>query len=98
MTTKYTPGPWIARINGDREHGAITSEKHLIASVDCRYGAIGEPEANVKLIAATPDLLQALELAIRFLDHPEVKAIPFAFPVYGVITQARAAIAKAKGE
>lgn len=48
--------------------------------------------------AAAPDLLQSLELALRFLDHPETKAIPFAMPVDGVIQQARAAIARARGE
>ena len=47
---------------------------------------------------ASADLLAALELALRYLGHPEVRSIPFALPVDAVIEQARAAIAKARGQ
>lgn len=50
------------------------------------------------LIAAAPELLEALRLALRYLDHPEVQAIPFALPATAAIERARAAIAKAEGK
>lgn len=59
----HTPGPWEAVLDTSVNHGSIKSPLHesLIAMVDCRYGKIGEPEANARLIAAAPDLLEALE-------------------------------------
>lgn len=68
MTTKHTPGPWLATgwentvVNiPDTHHGG-----HLTI---CVYPASGraprsEAVANARLIAAAPDLLEALE-AIR---------------------------------
>ena len=61
---KHTPGPWTAWINASNKHGDITSHKYTIAKVDCRYGAIGEPEANARLIAAAPLLLEAAQKAL----------------------------------
>ncbi len=42
-------------------------------------------------------LVASLELAASYLDHPDVKAMPFALPSEAVANRARAAIEKAKG-
>ena len=46
--------------------------------------------------ALVGDLLAALKLAVRYLKHPDVQAIPFAAPVGVAVDRARAAIAKAE--
>jgi len=42
------------------------------------------------------ELVSALELALRYLDHPEVVTIPFAMPVTSAIDRARAALSKSR--
>ncbi len=62
--SKHTPGPWKAHFNGDgmeHEHGDIVTDEYLIAHVECSYGPIGEPEANARLIAAAPQMYEALK-------------------------------------
>ena len=84
MTTKHTPGPWHIA-NGVQ----IRSNRDQIAKIWMMRG--GEGRENARLIAAAPDLLEALiELAACGAeawgeDRPCVK-------------WARAAIAKATGE
>lgn len=85
---KYTPGPWTiaetvktARIDGAR----------LIRPVDHKnyeYGAtaiLSTSEADARLIAAAPELLEALQ---AMLDDQRDASLP-------VLEKARAAIAKA---
>ena len=90
---KHTPGPWraIIRKNG----GGITN-----AFVDMQSGGhiaipLNNPEtaeANARLIAAAPELLEALQTWIAACDtgtHTDINQAR---------EQARAAIAKATGE
>jgi hypothetical protein len=95
-----TPGPWEARrdpshfdtlssvVGGSARAGRI--DRELMVEVGGR-GTVGSQEANTRLIAAAPELLEALELAITRLDtnHSEDLA---------VYDKAKAAISKAKGE
>lgn len=55
-----------------------------------------EPLAN--LFAAAPDLLEALERAIEFLPDPSVRGVKTIPASTQVAIDARAAIAKARGE
>ena len=87
-TTKYTRGPW--RIESGPHYRAIRVDSEVIA--DMRQIGRSFNESNARLIAAAPDLLEALEAITDLYDtdegcrsRPEYKA-------------ARAAIAKAKGE
>ena len=85
MTTQHTPGPWEVC---DYELGlkAISTPniKHYLATeIDA---------ADARLIAASPDLLAALEVVREYMDHA---ADQFS---YEDIVQIRAAIAKATGE
>ena len=93
MSAEHTPGPWHIGApppNGER---TISTEKGLMVSVATT--GLGVPTlANARLIAAAPDLLQALEAFIAVAgDYPEMEE--FASPE---MRMARAAIAKAKGE
>ena len=96
MTDKHTPGPWTVSPDNSR---VVQGEGRRIAlaySHAIQPGAVGD--ANARLIAAAPELLEALEQAVRYLEHPDVTALPFALPVTNVSRVARAAIEAAKGE
>ena len=95
MKTQHTPGPWfIKRRTYDNE----TTYYRVTASdgqgwSDNRYmsvsGCIDEHDA--RLIAAAPELLEAVEAAMKLIER--------VMPIVGDVTRkARAAIAKATGE
>jgi len=80
MSKQHTPGPWHTA----GEQGVqIRSEKHQIAKVWTMRG--NEWKANARLIAAAPDLLEALQHLM--VAHGE--QLDYAFQ------QAQDAIAKA---
>jgi hypothetical protein len=96
MTQQHTPGPWN-----------LTYGDHWVVGRDEVYGEIvivkrgaGCEIANMNLIAAAPDLLAALEDALATLEGFEAQLAK----VVGTknldrkIWNARAAIAKAKGQ
>ncbi len=87
--SKHTPGPWIN--DGD---GIVWSESDPIYGwiADCRNGA---QDANARLIAAAPDLLEALR---SMLSEFSVMASPATAGEIAACEAARAAIAKAEGQ
>lgn len=92
----HTPGPWTVVRNGD-SNALIRYSDGENASYIAQCNDLqlcpehGTVEANARLIAAAPDLLAALEelLADKYLADP-INADRMA--------NARAAIAKAKGQ
>jgi hypothetical protein len=89
---KHTPGPWEANKYGSRAaHWQVdkTDSERVIASMTRGEDA----EANARLIAAAPELLEALE-GILFELGLNGGATP---PDSDPCKLARAAIAKAKG-
>ena len=89
---KHTPGPWLA-------DGASVYEERDDFSVICNFwsSSLPEWEANARLIAAAPDLLEALEqLVIEYDDVELADAEPSSLTA--AFNAARAAIAKAKGK
>lgn len=94
--TKHTPGPWKA-FPSDPADGAecyYLTAVELRGEIACIYGPQrDEQEANARLIAAAPELLEALEGLLAHLGPDGY--IPNAG---GTATErARAAIAKATG-
>lgn len=98
----HTPGPWTAGeefcINprpigdGRRYDGLIpVGFAFVMDSARDRKEVI----ANQNLMAAAPDLLEALEELLHAPDPDEVEDFT---PLYRAIAKAHAAIAKAKGE
>lgn len=94
MNTNRTPGPWIAKIEDGKVFLSDSDRDLPVADVfDSDGRSIGyggdddEIMENTLLIAAAPDLLDALK-----------EIIAFATPLpYWLIAQAQAAIAKAEG-
>lgn len=86
MNTEYTPGPW----KKNRKSTPVG-----LAKYEVQYGEHAEnicdhvyQEEDANLIAAAPDLLEALEVCVEKLWHTNKAAIE----------QARVAIAKARGK
>ena len=105
MGIKHTPGPWVIETVPTsvgichkigpfppRRPDDVTSRSAcLYADYPSGYNpADNELYANARLIAAAPELLEALEELIAATNHLE--------PCPATADKARAAIAKAKGE
>ena len=104
MMTKHTPGPWEATPNGgddpDPTIRYISTPDNLIAVSEKIWWAgdwdIEQQEANARLIAAAPDLLEVVETGLGLRDYEKEHPRVVNWPKWEA--EARAAIAKAKGE
>lgn len=68
--TNHTPGPWTYRKNANSGYvGAYIGRKRLGYEIDSTVCTMnkqtGNVEANARLIAAAPELLEALKLAVE---------------------------------
>jgi len=76
MNTKYTPGPWVI-FDNDAEHKGIDNAEGdlsiILFGVNDNCGVQGrtkeEAEANARLIACAPELLEALEAAMAYINN-----------------------------
>ena len=93
--SKHTPGPWAfngsanikGRVNGNDELIALVAAMPCVGGHDDLAAQRGcdMENANIRLIAAAPDLLEALKGVLRVADRATVE-----------FDAARAAIAKAE--
>jgi hypothetical protein len=61
---KHTKGNWITTVEYDKNCYEVGTHSERIAIIDYENGTKNEAEANAKLIAAAPELLEALEQCI----------------------------------
>ena len=88
MSAKFTSGTWIASPEeGTTEWRVDAGTWGISICVD--FPGDGNVEANARLIAAAPDLLQALQLLLIVVDAPDDDPD---------IVRAKNAVAKATGE
>jgi len=92
MKTKHTPGPWrVAYL--DRNRQSVVMSEHIEIAT-CWHHSVGsiekEMHANARLIAAAPDLLEALNAVEG--------AYQCGADLNTVMDQVKSAIAKANGE
>lgn len=92
-TQKHTPGPWTYRAYSTHPHHIIEAEDREGVAYTMDHEA--DSKANATLIAAAPDLLAALE---RLLNAEALVDDEYYAEIEAAEEQARAAIAKAKGE
>lgn len=93
MSTKHTPGPWVFESEfGSRAFVNTKDESTYIAIQYCDNRE--EMAANARLIAAAPELLEALQNCLDILLVADMKTAETETPY----TRAKAAIAKATGE
>ena len=64
MENKHTPGPWHV-IN----EWNVSGPEYEVANGSIMVRDDDESAANARLIAAAPDLLKALEIALVWLDY-----------------------------
>lgn len=89
---KHTPGPWEAEkfgaIHGGEDQQYFRGRRRSQVATACLAGNIHDDErdANARLIAAAPDLLEALKEVIALSDRK-----------HEAWDKAKAAIAKAEG-
>ena len=92
---KWTPGPW--RVLNDEAIKVASSDGSLATVTHIHLRGrrdTSEVEANAHLIAAAPDMAEALEKALNFITNTESEmgeTLPCG-------DAARAALAKARGE
>lgn len=88
---KHTPGPW--RIYRQGNHIRIGPDfGHVVAVVYLDKDFLDTDRADAELISAAPELLEALEIAVKFFNNNGGDADYTWLPVL------KAAIAKAKGK
>jgi hypothetical protein len=105
MTTKtatHTPGKWeiVTRLSGSENHrGFIARDErgHWISDISPRDSDGLEGQANARLIAACPQMLEALEACIEWEESYRTINNLGLEPPYP-FEQAKAAIRSAKGE
>lgn len=86
----HTPGPWEAK----GWLGRYVQHRGSVVAV-CQLED-QNTEANAKLIAAAPDLLEAMEFTLSWMNSWRVKEMKL--PFYSEVeTKLKAAIAKVKG-
>ncbi len=73
-------------------HTRVSGSRHIE-----EMASLGDPIAQAVLDEAMQELLGALMVAVQYLEHPDVQAMPFALPASGAAKRARKAIAKAEG-
>lgn len=100
---KGTPGPWMLDefdnvVHGEApSHGWGRKETVRVSGVALPGRVTEEYAANTRLVAAAPELLEALQNMIGAFDNPVVRRkLPSDFNSEA-IQSARAAIAKALG-
>ena len=95
MEAKYTPGPW--KIGGvvdgaEMSNATVTASNRIVADV----GFESNGSANARLIAAAPEMLEALEDIVQQFERTRIMVgtdLADSIRVFG-----KQAIAKAKGE
>ena len=91
MNAKHTPGPWRADAWNFHSRTTVRAGDETIAECHGHGRDRHQCEADARVIAAAPDLLEALEDALDLIESIS--------PVEGdTVRKARAAIAAATGE
>ena len=93
MNEKFTPGPWNTEYSYRKDWYEIYGDEGMImiaAAFNCQHKL---DRANAALIAAAPDMYEALENLLEAWDEWGVSSFPDPFA-----DMARAALKKAKGE
>lgn len=109
----HTPGPWRVNVwdyphaKPPRKELNVENSENLLATLQCDFTgdnpyiiSQAEAEANARLIAAAPDLLAALELAVRRISegmHGKTDVLFEYGGDPGILAILEAALAKAKG-
>lgn len=101
---KHTPGPWVATAVSEYEWSIHNANGHpaphaLVIAPNGDLLRRMRSRANARLIAAAPEMLEALEIAFLALGREGGNAVGTSVPgVRDAWLKARAAIARAEGK
>lgn len=91
--SKHTPGPWVADIKADGSTEVWSADYSMFIAKRHQMNDRDEAKANAALIAAAPDLLEALERLVDAVNRNAVRQEDFP-----ELRHAYEAIAAARGE
>jgi hypothetical protein len=93
----HTPGPWAVEPVGTADNGKTICE--VVTSARGEMVASHMYYDDAQLIAAAPDLLVALESAVKFIDseYPNSSVDKYWPAIAPIVAQGKAAIKKARG-
>jgi len=91
MGTKWTPGPWVAYLGNKYMHVKSVDGSYVMEA-QSTHGGIVRQHADANLIAAAPELYEALKDIIT--QYPLIHGEP----VPAWIRNGAAALKKARGE
>lgn len=95
--TKFTPGPWSVRVDMYEFHDVVSDTAVIACTAGGRGMTKEEYQANAYLIAAAPELYDALEMAEdQLMNIAESGEWPQKFD--GLLSEIHAALCKARGE
>lgn len=71
MKTQHTPGKWHADWSRHRDvnDSVRTENQNIVAWIESNDVGAEQAQANARLIAASPMLLQALEMAVATIER-----------------------------
>ena len=107
---KFTPGPWQRFDNGGQAGSGHVYGEHYAARVwgprgpgyglvaDCHQGRTDEDLANAKLVAAAPDLYDALDTLVAIVGMTAFKHESQRSVLQDAVDLAIAALKEARGE
>lgn len=96
---KHTEGPWQVLLNArDRDSARIFAGSKYLGIVGNSDDTYEQTYSNAYLIAAAPELLEALEAAIPLLHTGDELPLDYYKDKPSALGKALRAIAKAKGE
>jgi len=93
--TNHTPGPWVIRKAKENGACSVVSESKDLAGFTFIAALTPSDEANARLIAAAPELLESLRELVEWSDDMEAN---YPYDITPMLAKARAAIKKATGE
>ena len=88
MQSSFTPGPWAIYVNAPSD--VVIRKMSKDGYELCAIARVSSGYANARLIAAAPELLEALTLLVAGIENSVSKT-------YIPLVRANAAIAKATG-
>jgi len=94
MNTQHTPGPWAIK-NGRCIYGNGDFIKPFVASVEDDHND-AETVANARLIAASPELLDVAQFALRALNVAPRFKVPGAGDSYEICSEIERVLRKVK--
>lgn len=89
--TSHTPGPWCFEIGKDNSFKVWTNDYHMFIAKRQEMSDRDEAIANAQLIAAAPELLEALERLVANIEEGDFLSL-------ARIDEAKALIFKVKKE